>query len=78
MRLLWIFLALAVLFLIPFAIWGGALESMLTVSGTVAWMKGYGPVCRRVRYAPDVIASGRAGAGGSRRQCVRTSPSAGC
>ena len=42
MRLLWIFLGLAVLFLVPFAIWGGALESMLTVSGTAAWLQGYG------------------------------------
>ncbi|MEZ4703046.1 MAG: VTT domain-containing protein [Rhodothermales bacterium] len=42
MRLLWIFLGLAVLFLIPFLIWGGQIEAMFSQDGTVAWLRGYG------------------------------------
>jgi len=42
MRLFWIFLALAVLFLIPFLIWGGAVEAMFSQGGAVEWLSGYG------------------------------------
>ena len=42
MRLLWIFVGLAVLFLIPFLIWGGSFEEWLSAEGAVAWLRGYG------------------------------------
>ena len=42
MRLLWLFLGLAVLFLIPFLIWGGALETMFSQTGAVSWMESFG------------------------------------
>jgi uncharacterized membrane protein YdjX (TVP38/TMEM64 family) len=42
MRLFWLFLALVVLILIPFAIWGDALESAFSATGAVAWLRQYG------------------------------------
>ena len=42
MRLFWMFLGLAVLFLIPFLIWGGLLETLFSQAGTVSWLEGYG------------------------------------
>jgi uncharacterized membrane protein YdjX (TVP38/TMEM64 family) len=42
MRLLWIFLALAGLVLIPFAIWGGHFTALFTQEGAAAWLRGYG------------------------------------
>ena len=42
MRLFWMFLGLAVLFLIPFLIWGGLLETLFSQTGTVSWLEGYG------------------------------------
>ena len=41
MRLLWLFLGLAVLFMIPFLIWGGSLEEAFSLEGSVAWLQGY-------------------------------------
>ena len=42
MRLLWVFLGLAVLVLIPFLIWGEGFERAFTVEGAVDWLRGYG------------------------------------
>lgn len=42
MRLLWIFIGLAVLVLVPFAIWGGDLERSFSATGAVDWLRGYG------------------------------------
>ncbi len=42
MRLVWLFLGLALLVLIPFFIWGSALESAFTQTGTVMWLNEYG------------------------------------
>jgi uncharacterized membrane protein YdjX (TVP38/TMEM64 family) len=42
MRLLWLFLALAALVLIPFAIWGEGLEAFLSGDGATAWLAAYG------------------------------------
>lgn len=42
MRLFWLFLGLAALVLIPFIIWGGAMDTYFTESGTVAWFTSYG------------------------------------
>lgn len=41
MRLFWLFLGLAILFLIPFLIWGGSLEETFSIEGTVAWLQSY-------------------------------------
>lgn len=41
MRLFWIFLGLAILFLIPFIIWGEALESAFSTEASVAWLGGF-------------------------------------
>jgi uncharacterized membrane protein YdjX (TVP38/TMEM64 family) len=43
MRLFWLFLGLAVLLLIPFFIWGEAMEATFTIEGAVAWLRAYGP-----------------------------------
>jgi uncharacterized membrane protein YdjX (TVP38/TMEM64 family) len=40
-RLLWIFLGLSVLFLIPFLIWGDAMEVWLSTEGAVDWLNGF-------------------------------------
>lgn len=42
MRLLWIFLGLAVLVLVPFAIWGGDLENSFSAEGAVEWLRNFG------------------------------------
>jgi uncharacterized membrane protein YdjX (TVP38/TMEM64 family) len=42
MRLLYIFFGLAVLFLIPFLIWGEHFEAVFSQQGSVAWLRGYG------------------------------------
>ena len=42
MRLVWLFVGLAVLVLIPFLIWGDALEAAFSQEGAVAWLRGYG------------------------------------
>ena len=42
MRLVWLFLGLVVLVLVPFFVWGGTLERMFTQSGTVDWLRDYG------------------------------------
>ena len=42
MRLFWIFLGLAVLFLIPFLIWGEGWETALAQGSAVDWLRGYG------------------------------------
>ncbi len=41
MRLFWLFFGLAVLFLIPFLIWGGSLEETFSLEGTVEWLRSY-------------------------------------
>ena len=41
MRLLWLFLGLAVLFLTPFLIWGGSLEATFSLEGSVAWLQSF-------------------------------------
>ncbi len=41
MRLFWLFLGLAVLFLIPFLIWGGSLEESFSQGGAVSWLQHY-------------------------------------
>ncbi len=42
MRLLWIFLVLAVAVLIPFFIWGEGFQRVFTQEGSVAWLLKYG------------------------------------
>ncbi len=42
MRLLWIFLVLAVLVLVPFALWGGDLERSFSAEGAVEWLRAFG------------------------------------
>lgn len=42
MRLIWIFLGLAVLFSIPFLIWGDSLMETFTQEGSISWLKQYG------------------------------------
>jgi uncharacterized membrane protein YdjX (TVP38/TMEM64 family) len=42
MRLLWLTLALALVVIIPFAIWGGRFEQWLTLDGTVAMIRSWG------------------------------------
>ena len=42
MRLLAIFLFLALLFTLPFLIWGDAFEATFTVDGAVDWLRGWG------------------------------------
>lgn len=41
-RLLWLFLGLAVLFLIPFLIWGAGIEQAFSLDGAVTWLRGHG------------------------------------
>jgi uncharacterized membrane protein YdjX (TVP38/TMEM64 family) len=41
-RLLWLFLALAVAFLVPFLIWGGTIEQVFSQQGTVEWLASFG------------------------------------
>lgn len=42
MRLLWLFLALMVAFLVPFVLWGGSVERAFSQEGTVEWLGGFG------------------------------------
>jgi uncharacterized membrane protein YdjX (TVP38/TMEM64 family) len=42
MRLLWMFVGLAVLFLIPFLIWGEELTRTFAAGGAVTWLNNYG------------------------------------
>ena len=42
MRLLLVFLTLAILVLIPFLIWGGWFEAAFSLEGTIAWLQDYG------------------------------------
>lgn len=42
MRLLWIAIGLAVLFLIPFAIWGERFEHWFTGAAALEWVRGWG------------------------------------
>ena len=42
MRLSLVFVGLAVLFLIPFAIWGGDLQAVFSGAGAATWLAGYG------------------------------------
>jgi uncharacterized membrane protein YdjX (TVP38/TMEM64 family) len=42
MRLVWIFVGLVGLILIPFALWGAALESTFTSAGAINWLNHYG------------------------------------
>lgn len=42
MRLVWLFLGLSLLVLIPFLIWGTQLETLFSQAGTVSWLRGYG------------------------------------
>ncbi|MEM7025047.1 MAG: VTT domain-containing protein [Pseudomonadota bacterium] len=42
LRLFWIFIVLALLVLIPFAIWGEGLEHLFSQESTVAWLEDYG------------------------------------
>ncbi|MEM8952737.1 MAG: VTT domain-containing protein [Verrucomicrobiota bacterium] len=42
MRLVWLFLVLAILFLVPFLIWGERLGELFSQEGAVAWLEGYG------------------------------------
>ncbi|MCB1122503.1 MAG: VTT domain-containing protein [Verrucomicrobiae bacterium] len=41
MRLFWIFLGLALLFLIPFLIWGETMESFFSTEGAIRWLESY-------------------------------------
>jgi uncharacterized membrane protein YdjX (TVP38/TMEM64 family) len=41
-RLVWLFLLLALLVLVPFAIWGPGLAATFTRDGAIAWLSGYG------------------------------------
>ncbi|MCB1065950.1 MAG: VTT domain-containing protein [Verrucomicrobiae bacterium] len=43
MRLLWIFLILAVLVLIPFGIWGEDFQSLFSRESAVRWLEDFGP-----------------------------------
>ncbi len=40
MRILWLFLGLAALLLIPYFIWSGSLEGAFSLTGAVAWLEG--------------------------------------
>ena len=42
MRLLLVFLSLAIIVLIPFLIWGGRFEAAFSHDGTIAWLRDYG------------------------------------
>lgn len=42
MRLFWIFLTLAGIFFVPFAVWGGWFDGWLAGQGASQWLKGYG------------------------------------
>lgn len=42
MRLLYLFLALAIAVLLPFLIWGAQFETYFTQEGAVAWLRSYG------------------------------------
>jgi uncharacterized membrane protein YdjX (TVP38/TMEM64 family) len=42
MRLIWMFLVLAVVFLIPFLIWGEWFSELFSREGAVAWLESYG------------------------------------
>jgi uncharacterized membrane protein YdjX (TVP38/TMEM64 family) len=42
MRLLWIFIALALLVLMPFLIWGQGFERAFSQAGAIAWLRAYG------------------------------------
>ena len=42
MRLVFMFLALTAMVLIPFAIWGEALTETFSQEGSVAWLESYG------------------------------------
>ncbi|MCP4849468.1 MAG: VTT domain-containing protein, partial [Verrucomicrobiaceae bacterium] len=42
MRLFWIFLTLAGIFFIPFAVWGGWFDGWLSGQGASEWLEGYG------------------------------------
>lgn len=42
MRLLWIFLGLSLLFLIPFLVWGEAMEKLFSNRGAISWLQAYG------------------------------------
>lgn len=42
MRVFWLFIALAVLVMIPFLIWGEWFGEMFSSEGSVAWLRGYG------------------------------------
>ncbi len=42
MRLIWIFIGLGLLVLIPFLIWGSELEARWTQQGAVEWLRSYG------------------------------------
>lgn len=42
MRLLWIFLGLAMLVIVPFVIWGGDLERSFSAEGAIAWLREFG------------------------------------
>lgn len=41
MRLFWIFLGLALLFLIPFLIWGGSMEQAFSSEAAITWLTRY-------------------------------------
>ncbi len=43
LKLFWIFLGLALAFLIPFLIWGDAMEAAFNQEASANWMKGFGP-----------------------------------
>ena len=42
MRLFWLFLALACIVLVTFAIWGDAFENQFTIEGSLAWLRSHG------------------------------------
>lgn len=42
MRVFAIFFALAVVFLVPFLVWGGGFEEWLSAEGAVGWLRGFG------------------------------------
>ncbi len=43
MRLIWIFVGLAALVIVPFLIWGGNLEERFSLDGAVEWLRAFGP-----------------------------------
>jgi len=50
-RVLWFFIAFAVLTLITWGLWGGGFDSKFGFDGTVAWMQSLSPRCSGSRQS---------------------------